>query len=70
MSRVVDEAGEALYQCALCPHRTRVSSNLAKHIEARHIVSEDGFKCRFCGRVLPSRNARQSHISRHHRHIV
>jgi hypothetical protein len=69
MLRVLDEQGQLVYQCSVCSHISRVSSNLAKHIEARHIVSETGFVCHVCAKVFPSRNARQSHISRQHRKL-
>jgi uncharacterized C2H2 Zn-finger protein len=66
--RLLDEHGLALYQCRLCAHKSRLSSNLAKHIEALHMKSE-GVLCPHCQKIFNSRNSLQSHVSRQHRRM-
>jgi uncharacterized C2H2 Zn-finger protein len=64
--RVLDAHGLPIYQCSFCAHQTRLSANLAKHIEARHMES-GGVVCPHCDKLFNSRNSLQSHVSRKHR---
>jgi Zinc-finger double-stranded RNA-binding len=69
MTRVLDAEGLPMYQCTFCAHQTRLSANLAKHIEARHMES-GGVLCPHCDKIFNSRNSLQSHVSRKHRRTV
>lgn len=57
---------EGMWQCTECGHSSRSKSDMAKHVEAKHIVTA-GYDCTFCGQHYPSRNALKSHVSRKHR---
>jgi rubredoxin len=58
--------GGFLWQCSECGHSSRSKSDVAKHVEAKHVVTA-GYDCSFCGYHYPSKNALKSHISRKHR---
>ena len=60
-------SGGFWWRCLDCGHISRSKTDVAKHVEAKHIESE-GFSCYYCGKFCPSKNALQSHISRMHRH--
>ena len=58
--------GKSEYQCSECYHVATIKPNIWKHIEAKHIGPRP-VSCENCGKVCPSKNALQSHVSRHHR---
>ena len=58
--------GRSEFQCAECGHIASIKPNIWKHIEAKHMAPRP-VSCQFCGKICPSKNARQSHISRYHR---
>ena len=65
MVREVSETGEIVFRCVECGHRSKRSSDLSKHIEAKHV--EGGYNCMYCDKFCPSLNALRTHISRSHR---
>jgi len=58
--------GRSEFQCAECGHIASIKPNIWKHIEAKHMAPRP-VSCQFCGKICPSKNARQSHVSRYHR---
>ena len=59
--------GEPIWTCSLCSHSSQNKSNLIRHFEAKHIISS-GFPCNVCDKILPSKNARQTHMYRFHKY--
>ena len=59
-------SGGFWWRCIECGHSSRSKTDVAKHVEAKHIESS-GFHCSYCSKFCPSRNALQAHVSRYHR---
>ena len=68
MLKQENEFGINMWACTECGHKTRHKYHLARHIEAKHIQN-DGFTCNYCNKLCPSKNALETHVSRHHRNI-
>jgi len=71
-SKMVKENSESTgvqnWRCADCGHISKRTTDLAKHIEAKH-VGTAGYDCQYCGKHCPSKNSLTAHISRNHRPI-
>ena len=58
---------DGLYHCEYnCEYSTAKLSDMRRHIEAKHEVSE-GFTCPHCGFHTPTSNSLRMHISRKHK---
>jgi len=66
MQKESDGYGGHLWRCLDCGHTSKRTTDLTKHIEAKH-VGDAGFDCSYCGKHCPSKNALTSHVSRQHR---
>ena len=54
------------YQCSKCGYLSRNSSNVKRHIDAKHIVSS-GYSCPHCPEVLRNKIALNNHLARAHK---
>ena len=66
MIREEDVPGGVYWCCTVCGHSSKKRTQVALHVEAKHIES-NGFHCKICSKYCPSKNALQTHVSRHHR---
>ena len=55
--------GGAGYQCLECGYQSKVSNNVKRHIDAKHIVST-GYSCPQCPEVLRNKVALNNHLAR------
>ena len=60
MTHLVGGAG---YQCLECGYQSKVSNNVKRHIDAKHIVST-GYSCPQCSEVLRNKVALNNHLAR------
>lgn len=65
MQKESDGLGGFLWRCLDCGHTSKRTTDLTKHIEAKHISA--CYDCSYCGKHCPSKNALTSHVSRQHR---
>ena len=56
---------EGLWQCTDCDYKTKYSTTLTRHVEAKHLETS-GFQCTICQQFCPTRNALMSHQYRKH----
>jgi len=66
MLKESDGFGGFLWRCLDCGHTSKRTTDLTKHIEAKHIES-GGYDCSLCGKHCPSKNSLTAHMSRQHR---
>jgi len=66
MQKESDGCGGFLWRCLDCGHISKRTTDLTKHIEAKHLRYA-GYDCSYCGKYCPSKNALTSHVSRQHR---
>eukprot|EP00090_Calanus_glacialis_P042215 TRINITY_DN74940_c0_g1_i1.p1 TRINITY_DN74940_c0_g1~~TRINITY_DN74940_c0_g1_i1.p1 ORF type:complete len:159 (-),score=18.49 TRINITY_DN74940_c0_g1_i1:80-556(-) len=68
MKKDSDGFGGFLWRCLDCGHTSKRTTDLTKHIEAKHIESA-GYDCGICGKHCPSKNSLTAHMSRQHRKV-
>ena len=60
---------DGLYYCEYnCDYKTAKHSDMRRHIESKHEVSE-GYSCSICGFHTPTSNSLRMHISRKHKQV-
>ena len=58
--------GGGRWQCSTCGFQSK-STNVRYHIESKHMRSSSMYSCQYCGDVLKTRNALNTHMSVKHR---
>ena len=56
---------DGLWYCSECDYKTKYSTTLTRHIEAKHLQTS-GFECSICAQFCPTRNSLMSHQYRKH----
>ena len=56
---------QGLWQCTDCDYKTKYSTTLTRHVEAKHLETS-GFQCTICQQFCPTRNALMPHQYRRH----
>ena len=56
-----------IFECMLCGYRANKRQRIAYHIEAKHTSGTNMYKCEYCKKVCPTKNALCVHKSRYHR---
>ena len=64
-SRMVNIGG-GQWQCIECSYTSK-SSNVHKHVEAKHVIEKNNYECTLCHRVLRGLNAFNNHIYKAHK---
>ena len=53
------------WQCFECNYRSKYTTSVYRHIEAKHIESQ-GLVCNLCGKVSATRNGLKQHMAVYH----
>ena len=64
MLDLIEEGNEKCWACKVCTYRTKVRSNLIKHIQRRHCSTR--FNCHLCTNSLGAEADRKEHYKRVH----
>jgi len=65
-SMIANLGGGAGYQCLECGYHSKISTNVKRHIDAKHIVSA-GYYCPHCPELLKNKHALNNHLARVHK---
>ena len=57
---------EGQFVCTDCDYSTKNSSDLRRHIEAKHVQTA-GWECSVCNKFCPTKNAYEIHFRRYHK---
>ena len=63
---IANLGGGAGYQCLECGYHSKISTNVKRHIDAKHIVSA-GYYCPHCPELLKNKHALNNHLARVHK---
>ena len=60
--------GGSGYQCLECGYHSKYTSDVKRHIDAKHIIST-GYYCPQCPEILKNKHALKNHLSRVHKPV-
>jgi len=56
------------YQCSICEkYKSPARVNVRNHVESKHFPNTFEYPCEFCGKIMYSKNYRDTHISMNHK---
>eukprot|EP00092_Neocalanus_flemingeri_P037237 GFUD01040549.1.p1 GENE.GFUD01040549.1~~GFUD01040549.1.p1 ORF type:complete len:337 (-),score=75.19 GFUD01040549.1:10-1020(-) len=57
------------YQCSICEkYKSPARVNVRNHVESKHFPNTFEYPCEYCGKIMYSKNYRDTHISMNHKY--
>merc|ERR1712202_5021 len=63
-----NELGQSVVECTLCGQKNAKRQNILNHLESVHFPNSFVYSCKHCKIEFNSKNARNVHVSRNHKH--